>query len=383
MIKAAIIGTGNICPSHIKGYLNFPERCRIIALCDIYPEKAQARIDEFSLDARAYADYKEMLAKEKPDLVSICLPPYVHAEIAVAAMEAGANVVCEKPMAASLAECDRMIEAEKRTGKVICCVAQNRFRDDHMGLKKILDSGVLGRIVHASVESNWWRGHSYYDLWWRGTWEKEGGGCTLNHAVHHIDLLLWMMGMPKRITAVLSNASHDNSEVEDVSVAIAEYPGGALAQLTSSVIAHGHFQTVVMQGEKAMAAVPWRRYASLPLPNGFPIENEELEKKLDEMHESFAPLPYTLHTAQIDDALSAIEEGRAPFITSADGRATVEFITAVYESGFTGRAVDLPLKKDDPFYTVEGMLKNVRHFYEKGASVENFTDEGMENSFAK
>ena len=383
MIKAAIIGTGNICPSHIKGYLNFPERCRIIALCDIYPEKAQARIDEFSLDARAYADYKEMLAKEKPDLVSICLPPYVHAEIAVAAMEAGANVVCEKPMAASLAECDRMIEAEKRTGKVICCVAQNRFRDDHMGLKKILDSGVLGRIVHASVESNWWRGHSYYDLWWRGTWEKEGGGCTLNHAVHHIDLLLWMMGMPKRITAVLSNASHDNSEVEDVSVAIAEYPGGALAQLTSSVIAHGQFQTVVMQGEKAMAAVPWRRYASLPLPNGFPIENEELEKKLDEMHESFAPLPYTLHTAQIDDALSAIEEGRAPFITSADGRATVEFITAVYESGFTGRAVDLPLKKDDPFYTVEGMLKNVRHFYEKGASVENFTDEGMENSFAK
>ena len=383
MIKAAIIGTGNICPSHIKGYLNFPERCRIIALCDIYPEKAQARIDEFSLDARAYADYKEMLAKEKPDLVSICLPPYVHAEIAVAAMEAGANVVCEKPMAASLAECDRMIEAEKRTGKVICCVAQNRFRDDHMGLKKILDSGVLGRIVHANVESNWWRGHSYYDLWWRGTWEKEGGGCTLNHAVHHIDLLLWMMGMPKRITAVLSNASHDNSEVEDVSVAIAEYPGGALAQLTSSVIAHGQFQTVVMQGEKAMAAVPWRRYASLPLPNGFPIENEELEKKLDEMHESFAPLPYTLHTAQIDDALSAIEEGRAPFITSADGRATVEFITAVYESGFTGRAVDLPLKKDDPFYTVEGMLKNVRHFYEKGASVENFTDEGMENSFAK
>lgn len=383
MIKAAIIGTGNICPSHIKGYLTFPERCRIIALCDIYPEKAQARIDEFSLDARAYADYKEMLAKEKPDLVSICLPPYVHAEIAVAAMEAGANVVCEKPMAASLAECDRMIEAEKRTGKVICCVAQNRFRDDHMGLKKILDSGVLGRIVHANVESNWWRGHSYYDLWWRGTWEKEGGGCTLNHAVHHIDLLLWMMGMPKRITAVLSNASHDNSEVEDVSVAIAEYPGGALAQLTSSVIAHGQFQTVVMQGEKAMAAVPWRRYASLPLPNGFPIENEELEKKLDEMHESFAPLPYTLHTAQIDDALSAIEEGRAPFITSADGRATVEFITAVYESGFTGRAVDLPLKKDDPFYTVEGMLKNVRHFYEKGASVENFTDEGMENSFAK
>ncbi len=105
MLKVAIIGTGNICPSHIKGYQTFPSRCRIVALCDIYPEKAQARIDEFGLDARAYADYKEMLAAEKPDLVSICLPPYVHADIAIAAMESGANVVCEKPMAASLAEC--------------------------------------------------------------------------------------------------------------------------------------------------------------------------------------------------------------------------------------------------------------------------------------
>ncbi|MBQ1503814.1 MAG: Gfo/Idh/MocA family oxidoreductase [Oscillospiraceae bacterium] len=383
MIKVAIIGTGNICPSHIKAYKTFPERCRIAALVDIYPEKAQARVDEFGLDAKVYSDYKEMLEVEKPDLVSICLPPYLHASVAIDAMEAGANVVCEKPMASSLAECDRMIEAEKRTGKMLCCIAQNRYRDDHMGLKKILDSGLLGRIVHANVESIWWRGHSYYDLWWRGTWEKEGGGCTLNHAVHHIDLLLWMMGMPKRVTAVLSNASHDNSEVEDVSVAILEYPGGAIAQLTSSVIAHGQFQTMVFQGEKAMAAVPWRRYASTSLPNGFPIENEELEKEIDKLHESFEPLAYTLHTAEIENALSALESPCQPFIRSADGRATVELITAIYESGFTGHAVELPLKPDDPFYTVEGMLKNVRHFHEKGASVENFTDEGMQNSFAK
>ena len=117
MIKVAIIGTGNICPSHIKAYKTFPERCRIAALVDIYPEKAQARVDEFGLDAKVYSDYKEMLEVEKPDLVSICLPPYLHASVAIDAMEAGANVVCEKPMASSLAECDRMIGAEKRTGK--------------------------------------------------------------------------------------------------------------------------------------------------------------------------------------------------------------------------------------------------------------------------
>lgn len=383
MIKVAIIGTGNICPSHIQAYLAFPQRCHIVALSDIYPEKAQQRAEQFDLDAQIYSDYHELLKTEKPDLVSICLPPYVHADVAVAAMETGANVVCEKPMASSLAECDRMIEAEKRTGKWICCVAQNRFRDDHMGLKEILDAGLIGRIVHAQIDSYWWRGHSYYDLWWRGTWEKEGGGCTLNHAVHHIDLLLWMMGMPQRVTAVLSNAAHDNSEVEDISVAVLEYAGGALAQITSSVISHGQRQNVIFQGEDAMVGAPWQRYASTSMPNGFPEENTQLEAKIDVMHQAHQPLAHTLHTAQIDDVLSAMEQGRAPFIGSEDGRRTVELITAIYESGSARRTVELPLKADDAFYTTEGILKNARHFYEKGKSVENFKDTGMKNSFGR
>lgn len=383
MIKVAIIGTGNICPSHIQAYLKFPQRCRIVALSDIYPEKAQERVQQFHLDAQVYADYHELFRVEKPDLVSICLPPYVHAQTAIAAMEAGANVVCEKPMASSLDECDRMIEAEKRTGKWICCVAQNRFRDDHMGLKEILDAGLIGRIVHAQIDSYWWRGHSYYDLWWRGTWEKEGGGCTLNHAVHHIDLLLWMMGMPERVTSVLSNAAHDNSEVEDISVAVLEYAGGALAQITSSVISHGQRQNVIFQGEDAMIGAPWQRYASTSMPNGFPVENTQLEAEIDAMHQNHQPLAYTLHTAEIDDALCAMEQGRAPFIGSEDGRRTVELITAIYESGSMRKTVELPLKTDDAFYTTEGILKNAHHFYEKGASIENFTDEGMKNSFGR
>lgn len=383
MIKVVIVGTGNICPSHIKGYLQFKDRCRIAALCDIYAEKAQARAQEFGLDAKIYTDYKEMFEKEKPDLVSICLPPYVHAQITIAALESGANVVCEKPMAASLEECDRMIEAEKRTGRLICCVAQNRYRNEHMLLKEILDSGIIGKLVHAQVDSYWWRGRSYYDLWWRGTWEKEGGGCTLNHAVHHIDLLLWMMGMPKRVTSVLSNTSHDNSEVEDISVAVLQYETGALATITSSVVSHGQDQHLIFQGEKAMVGAPWQRYASLSLPNGFPIENPELEAQLDKLRDDFKPLEYTLHTAQIGDALACLEEKRAPFIGSKSGRDTVELITAIYKAGFAAKTIDLPISKDDSFYTVEGILKNVRHFYEKGESIENFTDEGMANSFGR
>ena len=115
MLKVAVIGCGNISGSHIKAYLEFPELCQITALCDIYPEKAEKRKAEFGLaEARIYASHEELLASESVDVISVCTPPYVHSEIAVHGMEAGSNVLVEKPMAASLEECDQMLEAEKR-----------------------------------------------------------------------------------------------------------------------------------------------------------------------------------------------------------------------------------------------------------------------------
>ncbi|MDE7279359.1 MAG: Gfo/Idh/MocA family oxidoreductase, partial [Oscillospiraceae bacterium] len=191
MINAAIIGTGNISSAHIEGLLTFPERCRIAALCDIYPEKAKAVKEKYGLDCPVFSDHKSMLKSGiKFDLIHVCTPPYVHAQIAVDSMDAGCNVLVEKPMAACLAECDEMIEAEKRNNVLLACVAQNRFRNSVYKLKKAVDSGIAGKLCFAQIESAWWRGHCYYDLWWRGTWEKEGGGPTLNHAVHHIEMLM-------------------------------------------------------------------------------------------------------------------------------------------------------------------------------------------------
>ena len=127
------------------------------------------------------------------------------------ALDAGCNVVVEKPMATCLSECDQMLEAEKRSKKTLACIAQNRFRNSIYKLKKLADSGLAGKICCAHVNSLWWRGHCYYDLWWRGTWEKEGGGPTLNHAVHHIDMLNWIEGkLPKEVMAMLTNVMHDN-----------------------------------------------------------------------------------------------------------------------------------------------------------------------------
>ena len=154
MIQAAIVGCGNIAHSHVEGLLTFPDRCRIAALCDIYPEKAEKMKQKYGLDCPVFDDHEKMLASGlKIDLVHVCTPPYVHAQIAIHAMDAGMNTVVEKPMATCLEECDAMLEAEKRNGVTMACIAQNRFRNSIYKLKRTVDSGLAGKVCFAQVNS--------------------------------------------------------------------------------------------------------------------------------------------------------------------------------------------------------------------------------------
>jgi predicted dehydrogenase len=390
MLKIAIVGVGSISRLHLEAYAAFPEKCTIVALCDIVPEKCEDRKTTAALThAHVFDTHEGMLAAMagEIDLVSICTPPFVHAKIAVDCLNAGCNVLVEKPMAASLEECDAMVAAGTASGKILACVAQNRFRDPIASLKKVVASGKIGKVLHAQIDSFWWRGFHYYDLWWRGKWETEGGGCTLNHAVHHIDMLLWMLGMPEKVTAVITNTAHSNAEVEDLSVAILQYgesavcAKGALAQITASVVHHGEEQQLIFQGTKARVSAPWKVVANVAGPNAFPLpdHNAALEKDLTAFVDSQPPLPYTAHTGEIADVIAATEKRQGgdpnatPAITGSDGRNTVELITAIYKAGTTGSAVTLPLAKTDPWYTVKGIVAAAPHFYEKTASVEGFT----------
>lgn len=381
MIHVAVVGCGNIAHAHVEGLLTFPERCQIVALCDIYPEKAEAMRQKYGLDCQVYDDHEKMLSSEHSiDLVHVCTPPYVHAEIAINAMNAGCNIVVEKPMATCLAECDSMLEAERRNQVTMACIAQNRFRNSIYKLKKTADSSLAGRICCAHVDSLWWRGHCYYDLWWRGTWEKEGGGPTLNHAVHHIDMLNWMKGtLPEEVTAILTNVAHDNSEVEDLSLACLRYADGSVASVTSSVVHHGEEQGIVLQCEHAKLSAPWSVAAEVSQDNGFPRPegNRELKERLDAYYHSIPDLKYEGHTGEIDDILTALERGGKPMITGEDGRKTVELISAIYKAGCTRSVVRLPIEKEDDYYTFQGILKHAIHFYEKKASVENFREEAI------
>ncbi|MGK9220554.1 MULTISPECIES: Gfo/Idh/MocA family protein [unclassified Microbacterium] len=371
MLRIGIIGTGSIASAHISGYLAFPEECEIVALADVMPGKAAQKAAEFRLtDAVGYDDPLRMIAEAGLDLVSIATPPSTHAALSIAALDGGVNVLVEKPMAPSLEECDAMLAAQERSGKVLSVVAQNRFRDDLATLKEVVESGLLGTISHVRVDSAWWRGLPYYDLWWRGTWEKEGGGCTLNHAIHHIDLLLWLLGRPTEITAMLANAQHDNSEVEDLSVAVFRYERG-LAQLTSSVVHHGEEQEIVIQGEKARVSQPWKVIAERADGGGFPAKggDADLVAEIEAVAAAKEPLGHYGHEGQIGDLLGAIRDGRAPIADGRDGRNAIEVVTAIYKAGIERAFVELPLKADDPYYRAGQLVEHAPHFYEKQASL--------------
>lgn len=372
MINVAVVGTGNISLSHLNAYLAFPERCRVVALCDVTPDRAEARRREIGLDdAVVYSSYEDLIARGDIDLVSICTPPDTHEELSIAFLRAGVNVLCEKPMAPSLAACDAILAAEAESGAMFSAVAQNRYRDDIATMRAALESGLMGPITSIQIDSAWWRGLPYYDLWWRGTWEQEGGGCTLNHAVHHIDLMLHLFGAPESVSAVITNAAHENAEIEDLSVAVFSYDR-AVATLVSSVVHHGQDQRFVVQGRDARVSLPYEAVAEISQPNGFPVPggNTDLVARLDALAAAQVPLAHTAHEGQIDDVLSAIETGRAPAIGGEGGRRTIEMITAIYKAGIERRTVDLPLSPDDPLYQRSALPALAPHFFEKTASVD-------------
>ena len=375
MIRVAIIGTGNIAHTHLASLIAFKERCVVTALCDIFPEKCTKLFQdlgaELPADVVITPDYKELLPREDIDLVLVCLPPSLHQEVTCAFLRAGKNVLCEKPMASSLEEADEMIKAQKESGKIMAIISQNRFYQGAWTVKKMMDDGVFGKVLSVYVDSMWYRGGVYYDLWWRGTWEKEGGGCILNHAVHQIDMLNWYMGeLPSTIQAVFANLAHTNSEVEDVGMAILAYKD-KLAEINVSLNDMYEHQGLRFQCEKAVVTVPWSVSCSKSKPNGFPEPDKESEEYFQKLYESYEKLEYGGHTGEIANVFDAIEGKGNIVVTGEDGKRALELIYSYYKAASSKAPVSLPLKKDDPFYTKDGTLSSVPRFYKKLKSVDN------------
>jgi len=368
----ALIGVGNIAKNHLEGYLNLKDKCEIKVLCDIFEDKAIAFKNNYNLSCEVVTDYKEILDRADIHIVSVCLPPSFHKQITCDFLKYNKNVLCEKPMAASLSEAREMIRAKDNSLGLLSIISQNRFNKSLMKIKKMLDDNIFGKVVYTRVNSMWFRGSNYYDLWWRGTWEKEGGGCTLNHSVHQIDILLWLLGNPINVYSVIKNYLHSNSEVEDTSLSIIEFEN-SIAQLGVSLNDHNEKQEFFLQCEKASISIPWSVKCMKQQENGFPEEDLETEKKLNEIYNSLEDIPLEGHVAQIKNFIDAIEDEERLIVSAEDGYKALEIITAIYKSSLYKQLIELPLEGNDEFMNKETFIKKMPRFYEKRKSVENLS----------
>ena len=364
-IGIAIVGAGAVSGAHVQGYLA-AEGCEIRVICDKDTEKAEKLVESFHLNADICGDYRDAFACDDIAAVSVCLPPALHCDAACAALEAGKHVLVEKPMASSLEECDRMLAAQKKSGTLLAVVANQRFDTQAMRVKKMLDDHVGGKTLYATVNSIWWRGGCYYDLAWRGTWEKECGGCLTSHAVHHIDMMAWLLGMPTTVNAFMGNLAHDNSECEDYAIGVFTYPG-MVAQLSANILTHGgdKDQGLSFQTEKGSLSIPWRTVSNQALPNGFPINDEENHALLQNCYDSLPEVTVTGHNGEILNFIRAIQGKEDLVVTGEQGRNAIELIMAVYKSAATGQTVTLPIMPDDPFYSRATMTAAMPRYHKK------------------
>jgi predicted dehydrogenase len=364
MINIGIIGTGAISRIHIDSYKKFSDKCSVVAICDTVKEKAELLCEEKGLDAKIYTDVNKMLEDETIDAISICLPPSLHSKFTILSLDAKKHVLCEKPMATSIEECDLMVDAVSRNKKILSIVSQNRYKDEITKVKQIIDSGKLGKIHFANFNSLWWRSDIYYHLKYRGTWQSDNGGCTMNHSIHYIDLMIMLFGKPKSVRAYFNNLNHKNSECEDISIAIFEYEDKVIT-FNSSLLSHGEKQSITIDGENAGISIPWNVNASKTLANGFPQDDEEKAKEINDLYNSLDNLKYKEHDAQILHFLNAIENPENEYISQDDGKNTIEVVMALYKAAQEETRVNFPIEKDDPYYKKETMIGKMTRFNEK------------------
>lgn len=226
-VRIAVIGAGSIADAHLYAYSKTVGRAQVILVSDIAAHRAQRAAERFGVPG-VCGDYREVLSRADVDAVSICTPPFLHAEIAAACLLAGKHVLCEKPVAATLAELDSIETAEKDGGRVFSGVFQWRFGRGARQMRMLIDEGRLGRLTLGVAETLWLRDHPYYDdVAWRGKWAQESGGVTVSQAIHAIDCLVWFLDEPLSVFAE-AGTFRAKVETDDTTVAVLRFASGAI-----------------------------------------------------------------------------------------------------------------------------------------------------------
>jgi UDP-N-acetyl-2-amino-2-deoxyglucuronate dehydrogenase len=337
VLNFGLIGCGRVSPRHVQSISELAQ-ARLIAVADIIESRAAHFAKDYH--AEAYTDYRRLLERRDVDVVNICTPSGLHAQMAIEAMQAGKHVIVEKPMALSLQDADKMIAVAQTSGVKLCVVLQNRYNPPMVDLRRVVDEGRLGKLLLGNATVRWYRPQEYYEDGWHGTWSMDGGA-LMNQSIHHIDALLWLMGDVASVFTYTATLAH-RMEAEDVGVVALRFKTGALGAVEGSTVTYPENLegSVALFGERGSVKVGG---TALNRKVFWKIEDElEHERELLTREQVDPPSVYGYsHKAVIADMVEAIQQDRKPQTNGTEARKSVALVLAMYESARTGRPIEM------------------------------------------
>ena len=344
-VRVGVIGAGGIARgAHLPGYAKIPDEATVVAISDIDESRAQQVADEFGI-SKVYTDYNEMVSQEELDLVSVCTPPFLHRDATVAALNAGVNVICEKPMAMNAAEGEEMIAAAQQNGKMLTIGFQSRYGERAQFLKHLIDQGELGEIYYARVLALRRRGIPTWGVFIEK--DKNGGGPLIDIGVHTLDLTLWLMGhpAPTAVTGAVftklakrpglytrrSPIDPERYTVEDFATAQIRFDTGAVINLETSwaLNIENEVNAYICGTEGGATLRPLKILKEVPnagLLDCTPAHEEGRENT---------------HATQFAHIVKNVKEGTPPLVKAEEALVVQRIVDAIYESGESGQTVSL------------------------------------------
>ncbi|WP_279536605.1 Gfo/Idh/MocA family protein [Actinorugispora endophytica] len=345
--RIAVVGAGAIAGGrHMPAVRAHADRVEVVSVVDVDGGRAAAFAAEWGV-GRSGTDLAAALAADRPDLVIVCTPPASHRDAVLECLAAGAWVWCEKPPALSLAEYDEMAASERAGGPYVGYVFQHRFGSAARALRRQIADGALGRPLVGVCHTLWYRDDAYYTAPWRGTWASEGGGPTMGHGIHQMDLMLSLLGDWREVRAMMGTLARD-VETEDVSVAAVGFESGALVSVVNSVLSPR--QESYLRFDFSDATVELSHLYGYDNADWTWTPREGVGEERARSWRPASDVPSS-HAAQLGAFLDAMDSGVRPPASGDDGRRSMELITGLYRSAVTGRPVlRSELGPGSPFY---------------------------------
>jgi UDP-N-acetyl-2-amino-2-deoxyglucuronate dehydrogenase len=364
-LRFAVVGCGNIGKTHARALRELAPRAEMVAAVDIVPDRAAALAEEYGVVA--LTSLEEVLGRSDIDVVTLGTPSGLHADQAVAALEAGKHVIIEKPVDVTVEAAERVLRAERRSDRTAMVVSQMRYLPGSRLVRQAVESGAFGTLTSGSATMSWWRSQGYYDSGdWRGTWALDGGGALMNQGIHVIDLFRWFFGDPVEVYAWAGCLAHQRIEVEDTAVAVVRFANGALGTINGTTAAYpGVNRRIQVHGDRGSAVIEDDRLTyyhaasgdAADLPYGSHGDENQVASVLPQTTQSgrsggqgestdpaLSPADYgdefhSSHARQFNDFLDAVTEGRSPLVTVTEAAKTLALIRAIYESAQLGEPV--------------------------------------------